>query len=172
MQYKLLSCFSILKHLVLFQYHLPWILLLELLFCYVVIEEEDKTTYKNLNLKLSNWEKEIPDTSTSIYTSEQILEKKIEDIDKKKILDICRLVTATALNTKTGEVESKITNASDSVATTVSNTKICEVENKTLGFTGLVTTSVLNVEIKERIMLNVLLFLNLIHFVGRYMKLC
>ena len=61
----------------------------------------------------------------------------------KKIRDSGGLVTATVLNTKSSEVESKIPNTIGLVTTTVLNTKISEVEDKI-------------------IMINILLLLNLI----------
>ena len=50
------------------------------------------------------------------------------------------LVTTFNLNTKTSEVENKISNTSNLVTTTVLNTKISEVENKILDDSKYITT--------------------------------
>ena len=86
----------------------------------------------------------MADATTLIHinqynTGKQNLEKKIGDVDKK-IPDTSGLVTTTVLNTKISEVENKIPNTSNLVATTVLNTKISEVENKIPNHDKYITT--------------------------------
>ena len=88
------------------------------------------------------------DATTLIHVSQyrtdkQNLEKKIRDADKK-IPDTSGLVTTTVLKTKISEVENKIPDTSSLVTTTVSNTKIGEVENKILDHSKYITTNKLN----------------------------
>ena len=58
--------------------------------------------------------------------------------------DMNSLVTATVLNTKMSEVESKIPNTNSLVTTTVLNTKFSEVENKIHDHAKYITTQEFN----------------------------
>ena len=87
------------------------------------------TKFNTLKTKVNNLEKKIPDATTLIHinqynTDNQKVEKKIGDVDKKKIPDTSGLVTTAVLNTKISEVEKKIMDNSNLVTTTALNAKI------------------------------------------------
>ena len=93
-------------------------------------------------------EKKIPNATALIYinqckTDKQNLDKKIGDVDKKK-LDTSGLVTTTVLNAKISEVENKIPDTSSLVATTVPTTKMREIEKKIPDHVKYVTTQEFN----------------------------
>ena len=74
-----------------------------------------KTKFNTIKTKVNNLEKRIPDAATSVYinqcnTGKQNLEKIIGNVNEK-IPYTSGLVTTTVLNTKTSEVENKITSA-------------------------------------------------------------
>ena len=81
-------------------------------------------------------ELKIPSTSSLIHINrynadKQVLEKKIEDADKK-IADTSKLVTNTALNTKIWEVESKVPDHTKHITTTEFNEYSGEIIDKNL----------------------------------------
>ena len=72
-------------------------------------------------------------------TDKQNLEKKIGDVDKK-IPDTSGLVTTAVLKTKITDVEKKILNTSSLVNTAILNTIISEVDNKIPNHDKYITT--------------------------------
>ena len=74
---------------------------------------------------------------------QQNLEKKIGDVDKK-IPDTSSLVNTTVLITKISEVENKIPNTGNLVTINILNTKNNEVENKIPNHVKYITTPEIN----------------------------
>ena len=97
----------------------------------------ENTKVSTLNTKVKDLEKKIlPDETTLIHTNQynsdkQNLEKKVKNVDKK-IPGTSGIVTATVLNTKTGEVGNKIHDISSLVKKKDYDAKIEDIEGKYL----------------------------------------
>ena len=100
-------------------------------FSHVVDNEVVKDIiFNTIKTKRNSLEKEIPDATTLIHinqykTDKQNVQKKIGEIDKKKLIT-SSLVTRTVLTTKINGVVIKIPDTSGLVTTTVSNTNQTE----------------------------------------------
>ena len=114
-------------------------------------EVNKNTKFNKPKIKVNNLDKKIPDAITLIHTNQyntgkQNSEKKIGYIEKKKKekTDASDLVTASVLNTKISQVESKIPDSSSLVTSAILNTKITEFENKIPVHAKYITTQEFN----------------------------
>ena len=80
--------------------------------------------------------------------SNKILNKKIENVDKK-IQNTCELVKKTDYNTKVTGIENKISSITGLVSTTALNAKVTEIKNKIPDITNLATKTVLKAKAVE-----------------------
>ena len=105
------------------------------------------TKFNTLSTKVNRLEKNTDATTifdiNQYNTNKKNLEQKIRDVDKK-MPDTSGLVTTTVLNTEFNEVEDKIPNTSNLVTTIVLNTKTSELENKFPDNSKYITTQEFN----------------------------
>ena len=107
----------------------------------LVTKRQHDTDNQNLEKKIEDSNKKIPDTSELVKKTD--CGTKIMEI-KNKILRVTGLVTATALNTKATEIENKIPDITNLATKAALNTKATEIENKIPVTTHFINTQEFN----------------------------